>query len=262
MDRDLLIDIIGNLQGIVEKYDRNRNFHFNKKEDGIIRGSKTIPVIQNKLRHRYVLVPEIIYEASGIMIMGKRIKSLLFTTDLAIIRNNNADAIFAVYPFTPEASIMQASIEAASVPVFSGIGGGTTYGYRSVILGFLAELLGSYGVVVNAPMQNEDIRTIAKTIDIPIVASIYSEDNDLLGKVNAGAEIINVSSGKNTNEIVKKVREKLGPNFPIIATGGHTEEDIQKTLEAGANAITYVPPTSGEIFHLVMEEYRNKKEGS
>lgn len=259
MDRDLLINIIGNLQGIVEEYDRDRNFHFNKKEDGIIQGSKTIPVIQNKLHHRCVLVPEIIYQASGIMIMGRRIKSLLFTTDLAIIRNNNADAIFAVYPFTPESSIMQATIEAASVPVFSGIGGGTTYGYRSVILGFLAELLGSYGVVVNAPMQNEDIHLIAKTIDIPIVASIYSEENDIMGKVKAGAEIINVTSGKNTNEIVKKVRQKLGPNFPIIATGGHTEESIEETIEAGANAITYAPPTSSEIFRLVMEDYRKNK---
>ena len=34
---------------------------------------------------------------------GKRIKSLLFSTDVAIIKNTNADAVIAVYPFYPSA---------------------------------------------------------------------------------------------------------------------------------------------------------------
>ncbi|WP_314856038.1 hypothetical protein [Stomatobaculum longum] len=35
------------------------------------------------------------------MVNGRRFKSPVFTTDLAIIRNCDADAVFAVYPFTP-----------------------------------------------------------------------------------------------------------------------------------------------------------------
>ncbi len=46
-------------------------------------------------------MPEEIYNASGINIFGKRLKSLVFSTDLAIIKNNNADGVIAVYPFTP-----------------------------------------------------------------------------------------------------------------------------------------------------------------
>ena len=63
--------------------------------------AKQMPVIQSKLRH-IVKVPECIYDVSGINVNGKRIKSLVFSTDVAVIANCNADAVIAVYPFTPK----------------------------------------------------------------------------------------------------------------------------------------------------------------
>jgi hypothetical protein len=47
---------------------------------------------------------------------------------------------------------------------------------------------------------------------------------------------------------------------PIIATGGPTDEDILTTIRAGANAITYTPPSSGELFARSMERYRREAE--
>ena len=44
--------------------------------------------------------------------------------------------------------------------------------------------------------------------------------------------------------------------MPIIATGGPTPESILETINAGANAITYTPPSSGELFSQIMENYR------
>ena len=78
---------------------------------------------------------------------------------------------------------------------------------------------------------------------------------------DAGADILNVSGGANTAKIVRKIREKF-PLIPIIATGGPTDESILETIEAGANAITYTPPTNGQLFKHKMKEYReieNKK---
>ena len=56
---------------------------------------------------------------------------------------------------------------------------------------------------------------------------------------------------------VKKLRE-IDPNFPIIATGGPTEETVREVIQAGANAVTFTPPTNGEIFKGMMEEYRHR----
>ena len=190
------------------------------------------------------------------MILGVRIKSLLFTTDVALIRNHNADSVIAVYPFTPQLSIMDAIISSASVPVFTGVGGGITSGTRAVVLGLQAELMGSYGVVVNAPMRNDVIKEIANAIDIPLIATVVSFEDDFMGKIHAGAKILNVSGGRNTVELVKKIRSKIGDEFPIIATGGNTNESIRETIEAGANAITYTPPTSAQLFSEVMDKYR------
>ena len=62
---------------------------------------KKVPTITSKLRHNILEIPKEVYKASGIVIYGRRIKSFVFSTDIAIIRNCDADAVFAVYPFTP-----------------------------------------------------------------------------------------------------------------------------------------------------------------
>ncbi len=215
-----------------------------------------IPEITSNLRQRSVKLPTVIRKSSGIIILNKRIKSLIFSTDVAIIQNSNPDAVMAVYPFTPTLTITQALMSSSFTPLLVGVGGGLTSGERSLTLALQAELLGAYGVVVNAPMQNEIIELISEALDIPVVATIVSENDDFEGKAKAGAQIFNVSGGKDTIKIVEKVRNILGKEFPIIATGGKTDEQIEETINAGANAITFTPPTSGEIFAKVMADYR------
>lgn len=219
---------------------------------------KYIPEFQAELKTRIVEMPDAIYKASGVKILGKRIKSLLFTTDVAIIKNSNAQSVIAVYPFTPQLTIMQSIVDVASVPVFLGVGGGTTTGQRSVDLAFQAEQMGAYGVIVNAPMKKEVITEINKRIDVPVIATIASDKDDYITKLNAGADMLNVSAGANTATLVKQIRDEVGPMVPIIATGGPTEESIEETIEAGANAITFTPPTSAEIFAEVMVNYRSQ----
>ena len=106
---------------------------------------KYVPSYSGTLRSHGLTLPHCISECSGIRIFGKRIKSIAFSTDAAIIKNINADAIIAVYPFTPQASISQAVINVADVPVFVGVGGGYTNGSRSVRLAMQAEHQGAYG---------------------------------------------------------------------------------------------------------------------
>lgn len=214
-----------------------------------------VPEYEGNLRKFMLKVPETIYRASGIKIFGKRIKSLVFTTDVCIIRNVNADAIIAVYPFTPQPVITQAIMLSADKPVFCGVGGGLTTGKRVVNVASHAEFQGAMGVVVNAPTPNEIVEELHNSLDIPIVVTVVSENEDIEGRVNAGAAIINVSGGSRTVEIVKKIRRDF-PKLPIIATGGPNDESIAKTIEAGANAITWTPPSTSEIFSKVMDQYR------
>ena len=223
---------------------------------------KYIPEIESSLRKKPVLMPNAIYNASGIRIQGTRIKSLIFSTDIAVIRNSNAQAVFAVYPFTPQLAIVQSIIQGSSIPVFAGVGGGTTSGPRSVSIALECELLGAYGVVVNSPMKNEVIRDMYEVLDIPIIATVVSKHDDFVGKINAGARILNISGGKDTSELVAYVRSIIGNEFPIIATGGASEDSIRATSDAGANAITYTPPSTSELFKSMMEDYREKSEAS
>lgn len=216
-----------------------------------------IPEYSGNLRSNIIRVPKEIEHANGIMIFGRLIKSLIFTTDVAIIRNSNADAIIAVYPFTPQPIISHAIITASDIPVFTGIGGGTTRGSRVLSLAIDAEQQGAMGVVVNSPTTNELIEQIKRRLEIPILVTVTSIHDDIEGRIKHGAAILNVSCAAKTPEVVASIRERF-PDIPIIATGGPTGASVLKTIEAGANAITFTPPTTAELFTEMMARYRER----
>lgn len=218
----------------------------------------TVSSYEGNLRAFSLRVPKEIESCSGITVFGRKIRSLVFSTDIAIIRNCNADAVIAVYPFTPQPVISQAIITAADIPVFAGVGGGLTGGDRVVFLASTAENQGAIGVVINAPVKNEIVTRIAKVIDIPIVASIVNDDFDSEERIAAGVSMFNVSAAAETPKIVEMIRKKH-PNFPIIATGGPNADTINDTIDAGANAITWTPPSNGEVFKSIMAAYRHNQ---
>lgn len=220
--------------------------------------TKKPPQVSGTLRKFALRVPEVISECSGIKIFGKLIRSLVFSTDVSIIRNVNADAVIAVYPFTPQPVITQALMSAADIPVFAGVGGGLTQGVRVYNLALHAEFQGAIGVVVNAPTSNEVVKMVSEAIDIPVVVTVVNELDDIAARLEAGATIVNVSAAGKTPSIVAKIRQDF-PEVPIIATGGPTEDSIRETIWAGANAITWTPPSNGEIFKSIMAAYRDNK---
>ena len=215
---------------------------------------KSSPQVEGQLRH-ILRIPQAVYKATGIVVNGRRIKSFVFTTDLAIIRNCEADAVFAVYPFTPQQAISDAIIKASYIPVFCGVGGGTTRGMRTVSLAKDVESQGAMGVVLNAPITNLNLRAVAMAVDIPVIITVTKEDTDIAARLANGASILNVACALQTPRVVAKIRADF-PDVPIIATGGRTEESIAETIAAGANAITYTPPSPAELFKAMMEKYR------
>lgn len=215
-----------------------------------------IPNLTSSLRH-ILRVPDACYEASGIVINGRRIKSLVFTTDIAIIRNCDADAVFAVYPFTPQQAISDAIIRASYIPVFCGCGGGTTKGLRTVALAKDVESQGAMGVVLNAPISDLNLVAVARAVDIPVIITVTKAETDIAARLSAGASILNVAGAARTPEIVRSIREKF-PHVPIIATGGPTNETIRETVMAGANAVTYTPPSAQVLFSQMMDHYREE----
>ena len=119
-----------------------------------------------------------------------------------------------------------------------------------------AEQQGAFGVVCNALITNEAIRDIKSTVEIPLVFTVVSEHVDLEKRLSAGVDIVNVSGATRTPDIVAEIRAKY-PELPIIATGGPTDETILAAIRAGANAITYTPPSSKDLFAKDMQEYRD-----
>ena len=200
---------------------------------------KNAPSVNGTLRQTALRVPEVTWQCSGIMVFGKKIRSLVFSTDLAIIKNINADAVIAVYPFTPQPIINEALLMASDIPVFTGVGGGLT----------------KMGVVVNVPTSGLVISRMRRTIDIPIVVTVANHGTDYARRIDDGAAIFNVAAGSATAEIVAEIRAQY-PDIPIMATGGPSDESILRTIDAGANAITYTPPSSAELFKHTMERYR------
>ena len=124
-----------------------------------------------------------------------------------------------------------------------------------VNLATYAENQGAFGVVLNGPTADESVTRVHHAVDIPVVVTVVRPDTDYAARIAAGADIFNVSAASRTPEIVADIRRQY-PDMPIIATGGPTDETILQTIEAGANAITWTPPSNGEIFKDIMTAYR------
>lgn len=223
--------------------------------DELLPDGEEIPAFESRLRHNILRMPAEIAHASGIVVNGRRIRSLIASTDVALIHNCDADAVFAVYPFTAHRSISSAIIRMASIPVFCGVGGGITRGMRSVYLASDAESQGAMGVVLNTAFPNSDLRRVARMVDIPVVVTIVNDRDSVGARVRNGASIVNVAGGRETPELVAKIRKEF-PHLPIMASGGKTGESIAATIAAGANAIVYTPPSMSDLFGPLMEGYR------
>lgn len=217
--------------------------------------SKVRPEFRSKYRAELVHVPEVIRRSSGIIINGRRYKSFLFSSDVATIMYSDADAVLAVYPYSPHPSIIKALSIVAPSPLAAGVGGGVTQGARSETIARFADAYGCMAVVLNAAVDVDTVKAVKAAIDIPIIYSVISKHMDIEEHIEAGVSILNISGGKETTEIVKKFRARY-PDMPIIATGGGKDEHILATIEAGANGISYTPPTTQEVFQHNMEKYR------
>lgn len=163
---------------------------------------KEIPNVTTDLRSDIIELPDVIQNASGIRIFGKVIRSIVYSMDVAVIANCDADAVLAVYPWTPNTKILQAVSTAANIPVLAGIGGGLTRGLRSATVGFFAEEAGAAAVVLNGPTSIDTIKEVRRVVDIPIIYTVTNKQEDLVERIDAGVKVFNVAGGKDTATLV------------------------------------------------------------
>lgn len=200
-------------------------------------------------------VPAVIQQAPGIMLQGRLVKSLVFSTDLAIICHCDADAVLAVYPFMCQPAITQALVAASQRPVINGVGGSITQGERCVTLALHSEMQGVAGVVVNAGIPVDTVHDLAAHVNVPVIVTVYRADEQARAQIEAGVDMVNVAAGRQTAAVVAQLHKQY-PHLPIIATGGSTDAFILETLQAGASAISWTPPTAQALERKVMERVR------
>ena len=145
----------------------------------------------------------------------------------------------------------------AECPVFVGVGGGTTTGKRSVQMAAVSEMQGAAGCVVNSPATAEMVEHITNIADIPVIATVTEDDEITECKILAGAAIINVAAGARTAQVVASIRAHH-PEIPILASGGGREDRILATIDAGADAITWTPPSAQQLQSQMMAKYRGE----
>lgn len=200
--------------------------------------------------------PAIIQEqCEGILLNNTLVKSILFSTDLALIENSDCDAILAVYPFAPSSKIMETLIRFSNKPVICGVGGGKTQGKKSIAMAVEAERLGACAVIVNQPFKNRDIQEMKKHIAIPVISSVSTTAFDFEKRIASGISVFNISGGTNTHEIMQFLN-KNHPHIPYICTGGKSLAHITKAVENNARAIVLTPPSNANLFKRIMKSYR------
>ena len=205
-------------------------------------------------------VPAEVAKAPGIAMQGRRIRSLVFSTDLAVICHCNADAVLAVYPFTCQPAITQALVSASQRPVLCGVGGSITQGERCVEVALHSEMQGVAAVVVNTSIPLDTLKGLVERVTVPVVVTVCAADEVAQSQIEAGVTMVNVAAGARTAEVVAALRGRY-PELPIIATGGPTDASIEATVAAGADAVTWTPPDIRQLERAVMEKARRLAHG-
>ena len=200
-------------------------------------------------------LPAALREAPGLQVQGRTIRSLVFSTDLAVICHCDADAVLAVYPFTCQPAITQALVVASQRPVFNGVGGSITQGERCVEAALHSEMCGVASVVVNASIPVDTVAALVQRVGTPVTVTACASEGAIREQIAAGAGIVNVAAGPDTPRVVRALRRAY-PDLPIIATAGNTDEAIARTLDAGADALTWTPPAIRDLERTVMEKAR------
>lgn len=119
------------------------------------------------------------------------------------------------------------------------------------------ESQGAMGVVLNAPISDLNLLAVSRAVDIPVIVTVTKEDTDIRARLEAGASVLNIACGHRTCEVVRKIRAEYS-DIALIASGGNTEETVFETIFAGANAITYTPPSVQDMFRQLMATYREE----
>ncbi|MBD5559800.1 MAG: hydrolase [Clostridia bacterium] len=212
---------------------------------------------ENSLRTFLVEMPPLIYQVEGIRVFGRTLRSFLFSTDIALLRNTNADAVMAMYPFSTQPLIHRSLLQAADLPIFVGVGSVGMSDEKVVSCALDAEAAGATGIVVGPQVSAEMITRLKQHIDLPLIVTVASPKEDLERKIDSGADILNISGAQETPGIIRTVKEKF-PYIPVVATGGPNDASILETIKAGADAISFTPPSIAEIFSKQMEIFREQ----
>ena len=215
--------------------------------------------IENRISSSAARVPDIISCTSGITVQGRQLHSFAFTTDAAIIRNTNADAILAVYPFTGEPVITQPYSPCPGPAVRRR---GRWHHHRPARHptrhdGRDAGCGGRGAQRAGAALHGVRRARITNT---PVIATVLTCDDELDEKIEARRSIINVAAGRRTPDVVQQIRQRH-PSIPLLASGGSTDESMAETIVAGANALTWTPPNAQEMQRLMMMRYRGESTG-
>ena len=191
-------------------------------------------------------------------LFGRRIKSLIYTTDVAGHPQLNADAVFAVYPSRRSPPLRRRCPTVAECLVFWAGGRYPPPASAPFRWQLPRGCRVRRAVWVNSATA-EMVEHITNIADIPVIATVVRCDDDAHAKVRAGAKILNIAAGKNTPQVLRELREHY-PNLPLIAPGGKTPESIRETIAAGANAIIWTPPSAQQLQTDMMQRYRKMKE--
>lgn len=114
------------------------------------------------------------------------------------------------------------------------------------------------GVVLNAPVSNLNLLAVSKAVDIPVIITVIDEATDIGQRIASGCVDSQRSrGGANTPAIVRKIRTGV-PRFSDYCHRRQQAGHIAATVAAGANAITFTPPSAPGTVQSDDDRYRDE----
>lgn len=203
-------------------------------------------------------IPDVSDESPGIHFGDRLVRSVLLTADVSYIHHLETDAVLGISPFDPSSSVNLALTSFCKKPVFCDIGGSYRHRKKAVELANEAEDAGAAGIVISRPVAPEVVGYIRERTSGNLIYTVMYLEDDIAGVIDAGVDMLNISTGKTTAETIEEIRQHFS-EIPIMASGGPFESTIRETIRMGADAIVYNPPTAAEMLRSIFDDFRDSR---
>lgn len=191
--------------------------------------------------HGYLPQKPLLYPVpQGIWLGGRKVHSLLVTTDFYDMIMTDADAILADFYWIPPQRKLHELFSVVRKPVVIYVR--KNFFVRPKLTATIKrlEVAGAAGLFVGRRFRLAELKQACLASSVPVFAASRPKIEDIKSKIDAGVFAVCIQAKRITGKFMELMRHSF-PNIPVIAFCNRSERLVGESVKSGPDAVFFRP---------------------